>query len=61
MTIEKWCSLKDGDVVVETFSGIKAEVVDLFKDGELYLDDGSDYLSPMSEYDFEDFDVVSIS
>ena len=58
MTIDKWYNLKNGDIVVEISSRIEAKVVDLFDDGELYLDDGSNYLSPISEYDFEDFDML---
>lgn len=47
-----------GADVREKSTGIPAKVVTAFDDGELYLDDGSAVLSPVSEYSENDFEIV---
>lgn len=47
----------EGYKVEEIATGIQAEVVK--KDGTFYLDDGSRYISPISEYAENDFWIVN--
>lgn len=47
----------EGKKVEEKKSGIQAEVI-WFLD-ELYLDDGSDYISPVTQYTEDDFMIVN--
>lgn len=47
-----------GVKVREKKSGVVAEVIDAFGDGELYLDEGTSGISPVSVYDANDFEIV---
>lgn len=58
MKILEWATIKPGDIVREKKSGINARVIDAFCDGELYLDDGSRGISPISAYEWDDFEIV---
>ncbi len=47
----------DGYKVEEIATGIQAEVIK--RDGTFYLDDGSRYISPISEYSESNFYIVN--
>ena len=44
--------------VREKETGIIAEVVEAFGDGELYLDEGTTGISPVTEYNENDFEIA---
>lgn len=47
-----------GVPVREKKTGIVAKVIDAFGDGELYLDEGTSGISPVSAYDENDFEEL---
>ena len=48
---------EEGHFVEEKTTGIRAKVIEI--GGMLYLDDGSEYVSPVSEYTEDDFWIVN--
>lgn len=45
-------------MVREKSSGITAKVIDAFGDGELYLDENTKSISPVTEYNESDFEII---
>lgn len=50
-------ALEDGRKVEEKATGIQAEVVE--SDGDLYLDDGGDYLVSIQNFSEDDFVIAN--
>lgn len=52
-------AFEENKKVRERKTGIIAEVINAFGDGELYLDEGTSGISPIVEYDEDDFEIVN--